>query len=79
MAAAEGLDDSQLDALLYPPPPAVATDQRPVPDWAEVHRELRRPNMTLALLWEEDPGGPGARDGLGIRGSVTHRAHGSAV
>ena len=39
----EGLDDSQLDALLYPPPPAVATDQRPVPDWAEVHRELRRP------------------------------------
>ena len=61
----EGLDDSQLDALLYPPPPAVATDQRPVPDWAEVHRELRRPNMTLALLWEEYRGGPGARDGFG--------------
>ena len=60
----EGLDDSQLDALLYPPPPAVATDQRPVPDWAEVHRELRRPNMTLALLWKV-PGGPGARDGFG--------------
>jgi len=61
----EGLDDSRLDALLYPPPPAVATDQRPVPDWAEVHRELRRPNMTLALLWEEYWGGPGARDGFG--------------
>ena len=57
----EALDDSQLEALLYPPPPAVATEQRPVPDWAEVHRELRRPNMTLALLWEEYRGGSGAR------------------
>jgi transposase len=55
----EAMDDSQLEALLYPPPPAVATDQRPVPDWAVVHRELRRPNVTLALLWEEYRGGPG--------------------
>jgi transposase len=22
-------------------------------DWAWVHRELHRPNVTLALLWEE--------------------------
>src|ERR1700761_5933884 len=49
----EGLDDGQLEVLLYPPPPGVATDQRPVPDWALVHRELRRPNVTLMLLWEE--------------------------
>jgi transposase len=61
----EGLDDSQLEALLYPPPPAVATDQRPVPDWAVVHCELRRPNMTLALLWEEYRTEAGARDGFG--------------
>jgi transposase len=61
----EGLDDSQLEALLYPPPPTVATEQRPVPDWTAVHRELRRPNMTLALLWEEYRGGMGARDGFG--------------
>jgi transposase len=61
----EGVDDSQLEALLYPPPPAVATDQRPVPDWAVVHRELRRPNMTLALLWEEYRTEAGARDGFG--------------
>ena len=61
----EGLDDSQLEALLYPPPPGVATEQRPVPDWAGVHRELRRPNMTLALLWEEYRGATGARDGFG--------------
>ena len=44
-------------------PPDVPTDQRPVPDWAVLHRELRRPNMTLALLWEEYR--TGAPDGFG--------------
>ena len=43
------LDDEQLEALLFPPPPAIAADQRPMPDWAWVHRELRRPNVTPAL------------------------------
>jgi transposase len=61
----DGLSDTQLEALLYPPPPDVATEQRPVPEWAVVHRELRRPNMTLALLWEEYRTGPGALDGFG--------------
>ena len=75
----ETLDDSRLEALLYPPPPAVATDQRPVPDWAEVHRELRRPNMTLALLWESTGAGRALGTDSGIRGSVTCTAHGSVV
>ena len=61
----EELDDSQLETLLYPPPPAVAAERRPAPDWAVVHRELRRPNVTLALLWEEYRTGPGAQDGFG--------------
>ena len=61
----EGLDDDQLEALLYPPPPGVASEQRPIPDWAVVHRELRRPNVTLSLLWEEYRGGTGAQDGFG--------------
>ena len=61
----DGLDDGQLETLLYPPPPDVAPERRPVPDWAAVHRELRRPNMTLALLWEEYRDGPGGRDGFG--------------
>jgi len=61
----DGLDDAQLEALLYPPPPAVPREQRPMPDWAAVHRELRRPNMTLALLWEEYRSGVGAQDGFG--------------
>src|SRR3981189_3197175 len=59
------LDDEQLEALLFPPPPAIAADQRPMPDWAAVHRELRRPNVTLSLLWEEYRGGTGAQDGFG--------------
>jgi transposase len=49
----EDLDDAQLEARLFPPPPAIAGDQRQMPDWGWVHRELRRPNVTLALLWEE--------------------------
>ena len=49
----DGLDDERLEALLFPPVPDVPVDRRPVPDWAEVHRELRRANVTLALLWEE--------------------------
>ena len=61
----EGLDDAQLERLLYPPPPAVASEQRPLPDWAGVHRELRRPNVTLALLWEEYRDGDGGPDGFG--------------
>ena len=38
---------------MFPSPPAVPADTRVVPDWAAVHRELRRPGVTLMLLWEE--------------------------
>jgi len=69
----EGLDDAQLEALLYPPPPAIAAEQRPVPDWAVVHGELRRPNVTLSLLWEEYRGGVGAGDGFGYSCYVAAR------
>ena len=46
-------DDDRLEARLFPPPPDLPPDKRPKPDWAQVHRELRRANVTLALLWEE--------------------------
>ena len=49
----DGLDDERLEALLFPPMPDVPVDQRPVPDWAQVHGEMRRPDVTIALLWEE--------------------------
>ena len=46
------LDD---DVRLENRPPAsdLPSDERPHPDWSLVHRELRRPNVTLMLLWEE--------------------------
>ena len=44
--------DEALEALLFPPPRAAGT-ARPVPDWAEVQRELRRRGVTLQLLWLE--------------------------
>jgi len=47
------LSDSALEQRLFPPAPAVPTDTRPVPDWSVVHQELRRPGVTLALLWDE--------------------------
>lgn len=49
----DALDDEQLAALLYPAPPAPSTRVLPLPNWAEVHQELRRKGVTLQLLWEE--------------------------
>ena len=45
----EGLDDAALEARLFvrDAPPVQA---RPLPDWNYVHRELRRPGVTLMLL-----------------------------
>lgn len=44
----DGMDDAQLEARLFAreAPPA----SRPIPDWAAVHRELRRKGVTLQLL-----------------------------
>ena len=47
------LSDTELERRLYPPPLPVPADSRPVPDWSLVHEELRRPGVTLMLLWEE--------------------------
>jgi transposase len=51
-----GLSDEALERLLYPPVQVTAKDRRPQPDWPAVHRELRRPGVTLQLLWEEHRG-----------------------
>ena len=59
----QDLDDDGLELLLFPAAPTVPDPERPVPDWAKVDRELRRPGVTRALLWEEyraaHPGGFG--------------------
>jgi transposase len=47
------LTDAMLEARLYPPPPSTPGDQRPQPDWPAIHRELKRPGVTLLLLWQE--------------------------
>ena len=48
----ESVDDSGLERRLFPVPPSSRT-ARPLPDWSEVHRELRRKSVTLSLLWQE--------------------------
>ena len=49
----DDVTDERLEAQLYPPPETIPADQRPLPDWAEVHRELKRKGVTLELLWQE--------------------------
>ena len=49
----EDLTDEALEARLYPPPRTVGKDQRPQPNWPAIHRELKRPGVTLQLVWEE--------------------------
>jgi len=49
----EDLDEAALERLLYPPAEPARDHKRPVPDWAEVHRELKGQGVTLGLLWQE--------------------------
>jgi len=50
----EGMDDAQLEALLFPiSSPSPSGSFRLLPDWAEVREELKRKGVTLFLLWQE--------------------------
>jgi transposase len=49
----EDQTESDLEQLLFPPAVAVSADCRPPPDWPMLHRDLKRPGVTLSLLWEE--------------------------
>ena len=51
----DDISDEILEAQLYPAAAALAamSTRRPMPDWATAHRELKRPGVTLQLLWEE--------------------------
>jgi transposase len=49
----EGLDEEALERRLFPPSPPAPGRQFVEADWAAVHRELKRPGVTLALLWDE--------------------------
>jgi transposase len=50
--AAEELDDEALTARLFPPA-APARVPRPLPDWSQVARDLKKKGVTLLLLWLE--------------------------
>jgi hypothetical protein len=49
---AQGLTDEELEARLYRPALPRSSHQL-APDFALVHQELKRPGVTLQLLWEE--------------------------
>jgi transposase len=46
-------DEGALERLLFPAVSARAPAPHLVPDWAIVHRELKRKGVTLFLLWQE--------------------------
>jgi len=49
----EGLTEEALEQVLFPPPPSARGRQIPEPDWAALSREMKRPGVTLSLLWDE--------------------------
>ena len=51
----DGYDDTTLQAKLYPEKTSatLAPEPRTMPDMKYLHRELKRPGVTLYLLWEE--------------------------
>lgn len=49
----EALDDKAVEQLLFPARPTLIERQATPPDWAYIHRELKRKSVTLFLLWQE--------------------------
>ena len=53
LAVARGDLGDGAGAAAVSEPAAPAESQRPKPDWAEIHQEMRRKGVTLMLLWQE--------------------------
>jgi len=51
--AIEQMDDQQLAQVFYPGADTRASSMFQLPDWVEVHQELKRKGVTKHLLWEE--------------------------
>ena len=49
----DNVDDHELEARLLERPGPRIGRPLPVPDWVTIHRELRKPGVTLQLLWME--------------------------
>lgn len=66
----EDLGDRELERRLFPVTPSTPARERPLPDWAWVHRELHRRGVTLSLVWQEyREANP---DGLGFTAFCMH-------
>jgi transposase len=50
----EALDDKAVEQLLFLARPTLIERHLTVPNWAYLHRELKRQSITLFLLWQED-------------------------
>jgi len=49
----ERLDEDSLYRLLFPERAAEGPTVRVLPDWETIHKELKKRNVTLRLLWTE--------------------------
>jgi transposase len=49
----EAIDDAELDRRLFPVPGDETAGPRAAIDWRKVHAEMKRPSVTLVLLWQE--------------------------
>ena len=51
----EGLSESQLEQQLFAEPKRLCGNDSPrvMPDWSEIHQQMKRKGVTLMLLWQE--------------------------
>ena len=49
----DDLDDAALEARVFARPAVPPARDRVVPDWGQQHQELKKPGVTLSLLWLE--------------------------
>jgi transposase len=47
------IDDAELERRLFPTTNAASPSARSGPNWSDIHAELKRRGVTLALLWQE--------------------------
>src|SRR5262249_51889163 len=49
----DGFDDSQLEAALFHQPITTVRPRKTPPDYTAIHEQLKKPHVTLQLLWKE--------------------------
>lgn len=57
----DAIDETTIEQRLFPPSSEALKQQQQLPNWSQIHKDLRRQGMTLALVWQEykaaDPAG----------------------